>query len=314
MRMRKVFIILATILTSICGTQAEDLVSIASITFSSAPQGVINANAVFTVSTSGQKVYFSQGNLQYQPSTKTWRFAEHQYDFIPANEPANNATKTTQTTWMDLFPWGANNLATNNKSYDPAEFPAYLNSSTMCCGKFDLEQTNYDWGMNKIQNGGKSGAIWRCMTKEEWNYLLTKHQLIYSKLSIDGRTFYGLIIVPDVYKGSVELPSKPQEEQDQFVTYSQEQWNALEAAGCVFLPCNGFVTPCETTISNVANHAYYWSSTGYENQRSSNPASGFYAEAYRTYISCRFGNLKNSQSFGLRGYRYSVRLVSNYVE
>lgn len=31
---------------------------------------------------STQQVYFSKGNLQYQASTKTWRFAEHQWDFI----------------------------------------------------------------------------------------------------------------------------------------------------------------------------------------------------------------------------------------
>ena len=29
-----------------------------------------------------RKVRFSQGNLQYKPSTATWRFALHQYDFV----------------------------------------------------------------------------------------------------------------------------------------------------------------------------------------------------------------------------------------
>ena len=32
----------------------------------------------FPVSSSGKKVYFSKGNLQYQASTDTWRFAENQ--------------------------------------------------------------------------------------------------------------------------------------------------------------------------------------------------------------------------------------------
>ena len=42
------------------------------LTFS---EGAING--VFSVA-SNKKVYFSQGNLQYQASTRTWRFAEHQ--------------------------------------------------------------------------------------------------------------------------------------------------------------------------------------------------------------------------------------------
>ena len=37
---------------------------------------------LFTINVSGEKVVFSQGNLQYQASTNTWRFAEHQYDYI----------------------------------------------------------------------------------------------------------------------------------------------------------------------------------------------------------------------------------------
>lgn len=44
-------------------------------TLENCPDGVINA--LFSVS-STQKVYFSKGNLQYQASTKTWRFAENQ--------------------------------------------------------------------------------------------------------------------------------------------------------------------------------------------------------------------------------------------
>ena len=37
--------------------------------------------AEFSVSDS-TKIYFSQGNLQYQASTNTWRFAEHQWDYV----------------------------------------------------------------------------------------------------------------------------------------------------------------------------------------------------------------------------------------
>ena len=43
----------------------------------------INGKLPGSFSVSGEKkVCFSQGNLQYQGSTGTWRFATHQYDFI----------------------------------------------------------------------------------------------------------------------------------------------------------------------------------------------------------------------------------------
>ena len=43
------------------------------------PQGAVKG--VFSVS-KNKRVCFSQGNLQYQASTDTWRFAEHQYDVV----------------------------------------------------------------------------------------------------------------------------------------------------------------------------------------------------------------------------------------
>ena len=40
----------------------------------------------FTINENGDQVYFSQGNLQYQPSTNTWRFANNQYDTCDIGE------------------------------------------------------------------------------------------------------------------------------------------------------------------------------------------------------------------------------------
>lgn len=63
-----------------------------------APTGAING--IYSLSDT-LKVYFSQGNLQYQNSTHTWKFAENQYDFIgDANSSSNNIQ------WKDLFLWG----------------------------------------------------------------------------------------------------------------------------------------------------------------------------------------------------------------
>ncbi len=68
----------------------------------------------FSVSSSKQ-VSFSKGNLQYQASTNTWRFAESQTDYIGA---ANKNISATYDGWIDLFGWGTSGY--DNTANDPA--------------------------------------------------------------------------------------------------------------------------------------------------------------------------------------------------
>ena len=75
----------------------------------------------FTINSYGDQVFFSQGNLQYQASTNTWRFAEHQWDFVGdaskgsvyVNEvKSDNALiSSSYTGWIDLFGWGTSGIA-----------------------------------------------------------------------------------------------------------------------------------------------------------------------------------------------------------
>ena len=53
----------------------------------------------FTVG-QGRRVVFSQGNLQYQASTKSWRFAAQQYSVIGQD---NRNISSTNSGWIDLF-------------------------------------------------------------------------------------------------------------------------------------------------------------------------------------------------------------------
>ena len=55
----------------------------------------------FSVSESN-KILFSSGNLQYNPSSNSWRFAENQYDFIGDD---NQNISPNYTGWLDLFGW-----------------------------------------------------------------------------------------------------------------------------------------------------------------------------------------------------------------
>ena len=123
--------------------------------------GVLNGE--FSISQT-KKVRFSQGNLQYQATTKTWRFAENQYDFI-----GNYNAKIAETYdgWIDMFGWATSGyndkMPTLNDRYD-FEYVEELVS---------IAGTNSDWGVyNAISNGGNKAGLWRTLTIEEWQYLL----------------------------------------------------------------------------------------------------------------------------------------------
>lgn len=78
------------------------------------PEGGINA--LFTIIEDGDKVYFSQGNLQYQASTNTWRFAEHQWDYVGEG---NNNISPNYNGWIDLFGWGTSGYNHGAVCYQP---------------------------------------------------------------------------------------------------------------------------------------------------------------------------------------------------
>ena len=63
---------MAAVMMMTVGCQKKDIAPII-------PEGCLPG--LFSVSET-QQVYFSRGNLQYQASTNTWRFAEHQYDYV----------------------------------------------------------------------------------------------------------------------------------------------------------------------------------------------------------------------------------------
>ena len=75
--------------------------------------GVI-AHPIYTGSSS--YVLFSKGNLQYQASTKTWRFAENQYDIIGEG---NENISYRYSGWIDLFGWGTSGWNSGANAYQP---------------------------------------------------------------------------------------------------------------------------------------------------------------------------------------------------
>ena len=138
----------------------------------SVPTGAVNG--LFSVS-ANKKVYFSKGNLQYQASTNTWRFAENQWDRIGTG---NSNISSSNTGWIDLFGWGTSGYNHGATCYQP------WSTSTTCSNYYAYgSSTNHlynstgkaDWGYNAILNGGNQEKQWRTLTggdNGEWEYLL----------------------------------------------------------------------------------------------------------------------------------------------
>lgn len=199
------------------------------------PQGALNG--AFSIS-STQQVYFSKGNLQYQASTNTWKFADHQYDCIGDN---NANISPTYSGWIDLFGWGTGNNPTNTSTNDN-DYTVFV-----------------DWGTNIISNGA-SDVIWRSMSFNEWNYILaqrvTASGVRFARATVNG--VMGIIIPPDNWNNNIYMFNYPNSNNASFSinTFSLSEWELLESYGAVFLGLYGYRHG--TTVSNVGEDGYYW--------------------------------------------------------
>ena len=271
---------------------------------STSPVGSINSK--FTVA-AGQQVYFSQGNLQYQASTNTWRFAENQYDYVGnalygnvyvGAVKCNNANiSSTYTGWIDLFGWGTSGYNHGAVCYQPwsisdddSHFYAYGDYDKNLC-----DQTGQaDWGYNAISNGGnQEDSGWRTLTSLEWEYVLntriTTSGIRYARAKVNG--VFGFVLLPDDWDASIYYLSNTN-----ITIITAADWeNTLEANGAVFLPYAG--SRYGTSCSDSNSIGLYWSSFG---------KGG-------TYSSCLYfsSGILNSTSVNNRKAGLSVRLVHN---
>lgn len=248
--------------------------------------------AAFSVSNDRQ-VYFSQGNLQYQASTNTWRFAEKQFDIVGKD---NENISETYAGWIDLFGWGTSGYNGDNPYMTSTDFVAYSNR----CSN-DIAGTNYDWGVyNKISNGGNQAGMWRTLTNAEWLYLISSRDQASYLIGL-GRVnnVGGLILLPDGWKtpSSVRFKTDPGRYYGNYGyssnVYSLDEWDIMQSHGAVFLPAAGYRDGTEVQSFD----GRYWSST------TTNHGTG--------YVFCRCftsGGDVRSDIYS-RCYGYSVRLV-----
>ena len=255
----------------------------------------------FTINASGEKVLFSQGNLQYQASTNTWRFATNQYDYIGS---ANANISDSYTGWIDLFGWATNGLEANTAT---GKMPYYTGTTnedygpSITSGEFD--KTIYDWG-KAIDDS------WHTLSNAEWNYIFTG-RANYSSLYGFGRLFgvNGVFLLPDDWSWS-ETSIATAATAAGFAwsggakTFSSNiisnntLWSVMESAGAVFIPAAGYRQGTTTNMSG--NGGDYWSST-----------DSSATNAYRTSFYDEHLNLSNNYG---RSDGISVRLVRSSLE
>ena len=217
-----------------------------------APAGAVDG--LFSVSGSKQ-VYFSQGNLQYQASTNTWRFAEHQYDVVGNG---HRSVSSGYRGWIDLFGWGTSGYNGKNPYMTSTTPTDYGNGLT------DIASTNYDWGVyNKISNGGNQAGLWRTLTKDEWVYVFdtrsTTSGIRYAKACVNNMN--GVILLPDDWNSSYYNLNNSNKSGAGYNsnTISASQWTTLEQHGAVFLPAAGYRNG--TSVDYVGSYGNYWSAS-----------------------------------------------------
>lgn len=263
------------------------------------PNGPIDGfiNGAFSVAPD-KKVMFAKGNLQYQASTNTWRFAEHQWDIIGE---ANKNISSSYSGWIDLFGLGTSGYrgktpwmtSTNNTDY-------YSNK------KKDIAVSNYDWGVyNTISNGESKN--WRTLTEDEWVYLFytrnTSSGIRYVMANVNGMN--GVILLPDNWRKSTYSLNKTNKRDASFNSniINQTDWtNRFESNGAIFLPAAGF--RIGTHVRGVGSSGGYWST----------PGQGPFIEADLTgFVSIYDGEL-DLESYSESKWAHSVRLVCDVEE
>ena len=262
-----------------------------------------------TINSSGDKVSFAPGNLQYQATTNTWRFAPNQWDAI-GNDNQNVAEDYSG--WIDLFAWGTSGYNHGALYYQPW---SHHSSTTYSNGYYaygDKDKSlsdgdgTADWGYNAISNyGNVENDGWHTLSMTEWMYIFNNRsdgwRYTMAEINTDGTAVKGLIVFPDGFDGTAPTGvtySARNARTDWMTKCTTSGWKALEDAGCAFLPITGYRVG--TVVSKADSGGSYWA----------NGVSGI-DNAYELVFDEEYGVRSNTY------YRFAgcaVRLVKDYKE
>jgi len=277
--MKKVSLLLLSLLAVGLNVWADDCVpaqlypATAEFTFTPfVPEGALFG--AFSISES-QQVFFSKGNLQYNAGDGethntidgteqgTWRFAEHQYDYIGN---ANSNVSQSYDGWIDAISWATSGWNSGATNYQPWQ-TLQSHTAHFIQGSWQNHMYDYpksDWGyFNVISNGGNKTESWRTLKAEEWNYLLNTRTNASQKKGMGKvNNVNGCILLPDAWTLPNGLSFTPIGTSASYSAnqYTVEEWIQMEQAGAVFLPSAGYGA-ANGSMSDIGTNGYYWTST-----------------------------------------------------
>lgn len=197
-------------------------------------------NALFSVGSLGN-AYIAKGNLMfvggvgnYDKLGHIWNIHTNGFDGIGDGSYITNEFNTSsEYVNLDVYAWGANmwynpyGASCGNHTpifrlnlYAVNAYP-YLNSNTTLA-------SNNDKAANAKVNADNTLA-WRTPTEAQMQEILDNNEHKMITLSfLNGRTITGMVIVPAY--STLALSAIPE------TVTTKSQWNAIEKAGCAFLP------------------------------------------------------------------------------
>ena len=256
------------------------------------PVFTVNGNVGFN---NGIKAVFAPGNLQAVLSrvpkanstvgtASSWQFASQQYIALGASNANIFGSSTQVGDVIDLFAWIGSSAT---YAYAPEELFGIIyptqNGHTWSewVGNAGSSSENdlikSDWGLNVISDevGPYPSGTWHTPSKDggsgtnQWQRVLTARKTtasgnplipyLYAKstLSTTPET-YGLIVFPDTFTPPTGITiSNANKTGGQYAdnVFTLDQWDELEAVGCVFLPVT---TVREKASDTKLGDGAYW--------------------------------------------------------
>ena len=239
----------------------------------------------FTINSKGDKIQFAKGNLQYQASTNTWKFADAQYIALGqggGNQTAEN--RATQSEWIDLFGWGCTGIRHEGMTYNSYQ-PWATSTNSQDYYKREAQELsveNYtDWGCLFSDKNNE----WFTLSKAEWEYLNNSRGGDNNQYIVPGkRPYYAYVEVNgvpgDLYFADdwtyEKWPSALVDKKPTFNScgrgsetqgsYTVEEFKLIEATGVVFFPVSGYRNGITVSTERSSGDAsdrlgIYWTRT-----------------------------------------------------
>jgi len=214
-----------------------------------------------------KRVIFAPGNLQATTNdlgrTWTWRFAEHQYDYLGTGTGSANNLITGNGTvsgngTVDIFFMSVDDYYGITKFYSSGTFNDWGNISTFSYkGVTTTYSPTYWKTLDADGDSDKEG--WACAIK----FRSDNYRFTLATINTDGTPVNGLIIFPLYYDGStppdgvvwrnINIQDYRSATTDRYPAWDVDNpanghcstcttagWEALEKDGCVFLPAAGY--------------------------------------------------------------------------